>query len=100
MSERRKDAGVTLVELIIGELEADMERYGDPRRTVIEETDAAEFDDSDAMVHAVLARVCRFRHEHAQADRHAERNPELGSPPTGDAVSKAIRRTAAALQLV
>ena len=34
------------------------------------------------------------------ADRHAERNPELESPPTGDAVSKAIRRTAAALQLV
>jgi hypothetical protein len=34
------------------------------------------------------------------ADRHAERNPELESLPTGDAVSKAIRRAAAALQLV
>ena len=34
------------------------------------------------------------------ADRHAERDPQLESPPTGDTVSKAIRRTAAALQLV
>jgi hypothetical protein len=34
------------------------------------------------------------------ADQHAERNPELESQPTGDAVSKAIRRAAAALQLV
>ena len=35
-----------LVELIIAELEGDMERYATPRRTVIEETAAAEFDDS------------------------------------------------------
>ena len=34
------------------------------------------------------------------ADRHAERNPQLESPPTGDAVSKTIRRTAEALELV
>jgi TolB-like protein/tetratricopeptide (TPR) repeat protein len=32
---------------------------------------AAGLDPSDAMVQAVLARVCRFRHEHARADRHA-----------------------------
>jgi TolB-like protein/tetratricopeptide (TPR) repeat protein len=32
---------------------------------------AAELDDSDAMVQAVLARVCRFRRQHPQADRHA-----------------------------
>jgi len=36
-------------------------------------TTAAQLDDRDAMVHSVLARVCRFRHHHAQADRHAER---------------------------
>jgi TolB-like protein len=43
-------------------------------------TRAAELDDSDAMVQAVLARVCRYRHEHDRADAHAERalllNPE------------------------
>ena len=33
------------------------------------------------------------------ADRHAERNPQLESSPTADTVSKAIRRTAAAIQL-
>jgi len=38
---------------------------------------AAELDDADAMVHAVLARVCRFRMEHARADRHAARALEL-----------------------
>ena len=47
----------------------------------------------------VQHRLCGMTCEEI-ADRHAERNPELGSPPTGDAVSKAIRRTAAALQLV
>ena len=34
---------------------------------------AAQLDDSDAVVQSVLARVCRFRHEHSKADRHAER---------------------------
>ncbi len=34
---------------------------------------AADLDDSDAMVHAVLARVHRFRHQHEQADRHVAR---------------------------
>ena len=34
---------------------------------------AVELDDSDAMVHAVLARVCRFRSEHQQADHHIAR---------------------------
>ena len=34
---------------------------------------AAELDEGDAMVQAVLARVCRFRHEHDAADRHAAR---------------------------
>ena len=33
---------------------------------------AAQLDDRDATVQSVLARVCRFRHQHAQADRHAE----------------------------
>ncbi|MHC4957669.1 MAG: tetratricopeptide repeat protein [Planctomycetota bacterium] len=36
-------------------------------------TKAAELDDADAMVQAVLARVCRFRREHARADQHAAR---------------------------
>ena len=34
---------------------------------------AEQLDDSDAMVQAVLARVCRFRLEHPEADRHAAR---------------------------
>jgi len=34
---------------------------------------AEELDDADAKVQAVLARVCRFRHEHARADQHAAR---------------------------
>jgi TolB-like protein/tetratricopeptide (TPR) repeat protein len=34
---------------------------------------AAELDDSDAMVQAVLARVCRYRREHDRADVHAQR---------------------------
>lgn len=34
---------------------------------------AAELDASDAMVQSVLARVYRFRRQHAQADRHAAR---------------------------
>ena len=34
---------------------------------------AAELDDSDAMVQAVLARVTRHRRQHEPADRHAER---------------------------
>ncbi len=46
----------------------------------------------------VQHRVCGLTCEEI-ADRHAERNPQLESPPTGDAVSKAIRRTAAAIQL-
>jgi TolB-like protein len=40
---------------------------------------AAELDDADAMVQAVLARVCRFRHEHARADQHAARALALNS---------------------
>lgn len=36
-------------------------------------TRAAAIDDSDAMVQAVLARVCRYRHEHDRADAHARR---------------------------
>jgi hypothetical protein len=47
----------------------------------------------------VQHRLCGMTCEEI-ADRHAERNPQLESPPTGDAVSKAIRRTAVALQLV
>jgi TolB-like protein/tetratricopeptide (TPR) repeat protein len=38
---------------------------------------AAQLDDGDAMVQAVLARVCRFRLEHPEADRHAARALEL-----------------------
>ncbi len=34
---------------------------------------AAGLDDSDAMVQAVLARVCRYRRQHDRADAHAER---------------------------
>jgi tetratricopeptide (TPR) repeat protein len=34
---------------------------------------AARLDSSDAMVQAVLARVCRYRHQHAEADAHAAR---------------------------
>jgi TolB-like protein/tetratricopeptide (TPR) repeat protein len=34
---------------------------------------AAQLDDADAIVQSVLARVCRFRHQHSRADRHAER---------------------------
>ncbi len=34
---------------------------------------AVELDDNDAMAHSVLARVFRFRHQHEDADRHAER---------------------------
>jgi len=34
---------------------------------------ALRYDDRDAMVHSVLARVYRFRHQHAQADQHADR---------------------------
>ncbi|MBX7258556.1 MAG: hypothetical protein K1Y02_19500 [Candidatus Hydrogenedentes bacterium] len=34
---------------------------------------AVELDDTDAMVHAVLARVHRYRHEHDRADHHAAR---------------------------
>lgn len=34
---------------------------------------AARIDDRDAMVHSVLARVYRFRHQHRQADQHADR---------------------------
>jgi TolB-like protein/tetratricopeptide (TPR) repeat protein len=33
---------------------------------------AARYDDRDAMVHSVLARVQRFRHQHAKADQHAD----------------------------
>lgn len=40
---------------------------------------AAQLNDRDAMAHSVLARVCRFRHQHAQADRHAERALTLNS---------------------
>jgi TolB-like protein len=36
-------------------------------------TKAAALDESDAMVQAVLARVCRYRHEHDRADAHARR---------------------------
>jgi len=35
-----------LVELIIAELRADLEQYGSPRRTLIEESQAATFDDT------------------------------------------------------
>jgi TolB-like protein/tetratricopeptide (TPR) repeat protein len=38
---------------------------------------AAELDEADAMVQAVLARVCRYRREHARADQHAARALEL-----------------------
>lgn len=34
---------------------------------------AAELDDRDPMVQSVLARVCRFRHQHSRADQHAAR---------------------------
>ncbi|MHC4136935.1 MAG: tetratricopeptide repeat protein [Planctomycetota bacterium] len=34
---------------------------------------AAELDETDAMVQAVLARVCRFRHQHGKADAHGAR---------------------------
>ncbi|MHC4975420.1 MAG: tetratricopeptide repeat protein, partial [Planctomycetota bacterium] len=40
---------------------------------------AVELDDSDALVHAVLARMCRHRGEHDIADAHAERALELNS---------------------
>ena len=46
----------------------------------------------------VQHRLCGMTCEEI-ADRYAERNPELESPPTGDTVSKAIRRTAVALEL-
>jgi TolB-like protein/tetratricopeptide (TPR) repeat protein len=36
-------------------------------------TKAAALDESDAMVQAVLARVCRYRHEHDRADAYARR---------------------------
>ena len=42
-------------------------------------TEAVQLDDRDAMVQSVLARVCRFRHEHARADQHAERALALNS---------------------
>ncbi|MHC5012646.1 MAG: hypothetical protein ACYTG6_17160, partial [Planctomycetota bacterium] len=38
---------------------------------------AAALDDADAMVQAVLARVHRYRHEHAEADTHAARSLAL-----------------------
>lgn len=38
---------------------------------------AAELDDSDAMVHAILGRVHRFRGEHEQADNHVARAMSL-----------------------
>lgn len=47
----------------------------------------------------VQHRLCKMTCEEI-ADLHAERNPQLESPPTGDAVAKAIRRTTAVLQLV
>ena len=34
---------------------------------------AVRLDDHDAMAHSVLARVYRFRHQHRQADQHADR---------------------------
>ncbi|HSR51714.1 MAG TPA: hypothetical protein VLV83_12870, partial [Acidobacteriota bacterium] len=34
---------------------------------------AVELDDTDAMAHSVLGRVCRFRRQHRQADHHAAR---------------------------
>ena len=34
---------------------------------------AMRLDDGDAMVHSVLARVCRFRRQHDAADQHAAR---------------------------
>ncbi|MCP4782343.1 MAG: hypothetical protein GY903_04960 [Fuerstiella sp.] len=34
---------------------------------------AAKLDDRDPMIQSVLARVCRFRHQHSQADQHAAR---------------------------
>lgn len=34
---------------------------------------AARLDDGDPMVQSVLARVCRFRYQHTQADQHATR---------------------------
>ncbi|MHC5114952.1 MAG: tetratricopeptide repeat protein, partial [Planctomycetota bacterium] len=42
-------------------------------------TEAAALDESDAMVQAVLARVCRYRHEHDRADAHARRALTLNS---------------------
>lgn len=46
----------------------------------------------------VQYRVCELTCEEI-ADRFAEQNPELRCPPTSDAVSKAIRRTAAWIEL-
>jgi TolB-like protein/tetratricopeptide (TPR) repeat protein len=42
-------------------------------------TKAVQIDDRDAMVQSVLARVCRFRRQHAEADQHAERALMLNS---------------------
>ena len=47
-----------MVELIISELKEDMKKYGSERRSVIEETEAAEFDDTliDEPVTIILSR--------------------------------------------
>lgn len=34
---------------------------------------SAQLDDRDAMVYSVLSRVCRFRHQHQEANQYAER---------------------------
>ena len=53
---------------------------------------AVELDERDAMVHAVLARVHRFRHEHAAADRHAGRALALNPNDPNVLIHVAIAR--------
>ena len=40
---------------------------------------AVRLDDRDALVHSVLARIYRVRHQHRQADQHADRALALNS---------------------
>jgi len=53
---------------------------------------AASLDDRDAMVHSVLARVYRFRHQHSQADQHAARALALNANDAHVLIQVAIVR--------
>lgn len=53
---------------------------------------AARLDDSDPIVQSVLARVCRFRNQHSEADQHATRALTLNPNDAHVLIQVAIAR--------